>query len=87
MGDDDDERSGPGRKPAVTDEEILGVFLNSSDPVLTATEVADELSMSRRAIFDRLRDLEDQGKLKSKKVGARGAIWWYPGYTNTTKEN
>ena len=65
---------GPGRKPTVSDEEILAVFENAADPVLKAGEVADQLSIGRRAVYDRLRALEEEGVLKSKKTG-RGVLF------------
>lgn len=76
---------GPGRRPRVSDEEILAVFEHADDPVLLASEVAEELSIGRRAVYDRLRKLESEGTLKSKKTGARSSVWWYPGYTDTPK--
>jgi predicted ArsR family transcriptional regulator len=75
---------GPGRPPAVTDDEILTVFETSTDPVLTASEVAEQLPIERRGILTRLADLEEQGFLRSKIVGARSTVWWYPGRTSTT---
>lgn len=75
---------GPGRPPEVTDEEILAVFESEDAPVLTASDVADRLEMGRRGILSRLENLEDNGFLRSKKVGARSTVWWYPGHTSTT---
>ena len=77
---------GPGRKPQVTDEELLNIFRTSTDPVLTATEVAHEVTIGRRAVYDRLRALQDQGDLVGKKVGGRTTVWWLPGYTQTEAE-
>ncbi len=74
---------GPGRKPEVSDEEILAVFKDAEDPVLMAEEVAEELPIGRRAVYDRLRKLESEGILKSKKTGARSSVWWYPSHTET----
>ena len=76
---------GPGRKPQVSDEEILAVFQKANDPVLMAQEVAEELPIGRRAVYDRLRKLESEGTIKSKKTGARSSVWWYPGYTDTSE--
>jgi Mn-dependent DtxR family transcriptional regulator len=70
--------AGPGRKPTVSDEEILEVFQQSSDPVLTTKEVADEIGIGRRGAFERLRDLADEGELEMKKIGETGAVWWSP---------
>lgn len=83
MGDHDGSKRGP--KPRVSDEEILDVFRDTEDPVLIAQEVADHLSINRRGTYDRLKKLEEQGMLHSKKLGGRTTIWWYPGYTSTPK--
>lgn len=74
---------GPGREPTVTDDEILEAFESASDPVLTTVELASELSLGRRGMLDRLKELEAKGVLKSKKAGARSLVWWYPGHTST----
>lgn len=78
-----DDSESPGRPPEVSDKDILEVFTSSTDPVLTATEVADPLSIGRRGILTRLENLESQGLLRSKDVGARSTVWWYPGHTET----
>ncbi|MCD2200800.1 winged helix-turn-helix transcriptional regulator [Halobacterium sp. KA-4] len=75
--------NGPGRPPDVSDKEILQVFEQSGDPVLTASEVADQLDIGRRGLLSRLDQLESEGFLKSKKVGSRSTVWWYPGNTST----
>ncbi|MDY6776467.1 MAG: winged helix-turn-helix domain-containing protein [Halobacteria archaeon] len=77
----DDER--PGRNPSVTDDEILEIFEESDDPVLVASEIAEQLPIGRRAVHKRLKDLEDNGVLESKKVGGRSTVWWYIGHTDT----
>lgn len=68
----------PGRKPSVSDDDILAVFQQASDPVLTTREVADEIDIGHRGTFDRLRKLTDEDTLEMKKVGDSGAVWWYP---------
>lgn len=75
--------NGPGRKPTVSDDEILSVFRKSADPVLTASEVAEEFPIGRRAALKRLRALEDSGKLRSKEAGSGSRVWWFPGHTST----
>lgn len=77
----DESRRGP--KPKVSDEELLAVFEESDDPVLTASEIAEYVSIERRSVYDRLRKLKEAGVLESKKVGGRTTVWWYPGYTET----
>lgn len=68
-----------GRKPRVTDAEILAVFEESSDPVLSTAEVAEQLPIKRRGVLSRLRALEESGDLESKQIGGRNTVWWdYP---------
>ena len=74
---------GPGRKPTVSDDEILAVLRKSSDPVLTATEVAEQLPIGRRAVHKRLRELAEEGVLESKDAGSGSRVWWLPGSTST----
>ena len=69
---------GPGRRPEVTNDEILAVFKKSADPILTTSEVASEFDITHRGVRDRLEKLEDENILKSKKVGARAIVWWDP---------
>lgn len=70
----------PGRKPQVTEEEILEVFREAEEPVLTAPEVAAGLSIGRRALHNRLKQLEEKDQLVSKQAG-RSTVWWSPTYT------
>ena len=68
----------PGRRPTVSDDDILSVFEQASDPVLTTQEVASEIDIGHRGTYDRLKKLADEDLLKMKKVGDSGAVWWYP---------
>lgn len=68
----------PGRSPEITDEEILDVFRNASDPVLTTSEIAGEFDITHRGVRDRLDKLTEEGTLESKDVGARAKVWWVP---------
>jgi hypothetical protein len=65
-----------GRKPRVTDEEILDVLRDHPDPVLSTAEVADELTIKRRGTLNRLRELEEEGAVVSKQIGGRNTVWW-----------
>lgn len=78
----DESKRGP--KPQVSDDELLMVFEESADPVLTASEVAEHVSIQRRSVYDRLQKLQKSGELQSKKVGGRTTVWWYPGHTDTS---
>lgn len=48
---------------------------------LTAPELADELGCARRTAYEKLQALTERGDLATKKVGARGRVWWRPGAT------
>jgi hypothetical protein len=70
--------STPGRKPRVTDSELLAVFEQTDDPVLSTAEVADAVPIKRRGTLNRLQRLADEGELASKQVGGRNTVWWHP---------
>ena len=65
-----------GRKPRVTDADLVDVFRSTTDPVLSTAEVADAVPIKRRGTLNRLRDLEDAGRLASKQIGGRNTVWW-----------
>ena len=59
----------------VTLDSILGVFENAAVPVLTATEVAEELDCSRPSAYNKLEELTERGELHKKTVGARAVVY------------
>jgi len=61
-------------------EAVLSVFESRSDPArpLTANDVMEALDCSRRTAHDKLNALVDDGVLATRKVGARGRVWWIP---------
>jgi len=65
----------PGRKPTVSDEEILREFVIRPDPAHHATEFVDELELSRQGVAERFDVLESKGCLGTKKIANR-RIWW-----------
>jgi len=60
----------------VSDENLLDAFRESEKPVLTATMVAEEVSIGRKAVLERLRELENEGVVERMEVGARAVVWW-----------
>lgn len=71
------DRDGGGRyASSVTDADILKILERTSTPVMTATEIADELPIGRSAVRKRLVDLHEQGVVQRKSVGARSVVWW-----------
>lgn len=59
----------------ITDEKLLNIFEDSEDPYLTASEIADELSVTRQAVHNRLQDLHERDVIDRKKTG-RTVGWW-----------
>lgn len=70
------EETKPGPTPRISDEEILAVFQDTEDPVLSTAEVTERIPLKRRATYNRLRSLADGGRLKSKQIGGRNTVWW-----------
>lgn len=65
-----------GRKPTISDEEILVVFFRSDDPVLTTAEVRDAIGFSTSdGTIKRLKELENTGRLGHKQPGNE-SLWW-----------
>jgi len=64
-----------GRKRTVSDEEILEILLGSDDPFLTTTEVAEVLDFSQPGALKRLRQLEEEEYVGTKKAG-NSNTWW-----------
>ena len=63
-------------EPEVSDDVLLKVFHESEKPVLTAKQVAGQVSIGRKAVLERLRELESRGVVKRMEVGARAVVWW-----------
>jgi CTP-dependent riboflavin kinase len=65
-----------GRKPTVSDEEILAYIAESYAPVVGASEVADEFDYSTiKGARKRLKQMQEKGYLDNKKLG-QVAAWW-----------
>lgn len=62
---------------AVTFGEVLSVFESAApgEP-LTSVEVSEAVGCTRRTAYNRLQSLESRGDVRTKKVGARGRVWW-----------
>jgi predicted ArsR family transcriptional regulator len=61
-------------------EWVLELFENREDQArpLTASDIMDELGCSRRTAHNKLGELVDRGDLETRKVGAKGRVWWVP---------
>lgn len=65
-----------GRKPSVPNSEVLHLIKVAPAPVVTATELNENLDMTRQGANSRLNALEEEGYLRSKKVGAAARVYW-----------
>ncbi|ADJ17249.1 hypothetical protein [Halalkalicoccus jeotgali] len=72
--------SNAGRKPRVTDDELIDTIRQLTDTneniVVTTPEITDELPIAQRSVYDRLIKLNDEERVQKKKVGARAIVWW-----------
>jgi predicted ArsR family transcriptional regulator len=75
MEDTGDPTDSGGRKPVVSDTQLLRLFAEEDDPVVSAPELAERLPISKTGVYKRLRDLDERGLIDSKKIG-QGKAWW-----------
>lgn len=78
---DDRDRNGAGRfDDGIDPETALEVFERLEDTArpLTAADVADELGIARRTAHNKLNRLVDRDAVDTRKVGARGRVYWVP---------
>lgn len=64
-----------GRPPDTSDREILALFEEAEEPVLSTNDIAEELSYSLQGTISRLTTLAEEGLLHSKDIGNAKA-WW-----------
>lgn len=70
------ERGDSGRyTETVTLDDVLGVFDAVAGPVVTSGDVAETLDCSRETARRKLRTLEEQGHVASRKTAGR-VVWW-----------
>lgn len=63
----------------MTDSEILNFMRTHEDPVVTATEIAEEFSVTNGAVRYRLEKLERVGKVRPKEAGSSAVVWYITG--------
>lgn len=70
------EREDTGRyTETVTPDDVIGVFEAVEGPVVTSSDVAEALDCSRETARRKLRTLEEQGRVASRKTAGR-VVWW-----------
>jgi DNA-binding transcriptional ArsR family regulator len=79
--DADRPRSDAGRyDDRIDPDTVLDVFDARADQArpLTAGDVVEEMGIARRTAHNKLNALVERGVLETRKVGARGRVWWIP---------
>jgi len=67
--------------PRVSDEEILDVIRGSEYPFLGTREISNELPIKKNGTLQRLKELEGDGQVCSRKI-ATVLVWWIPDDTS-----
>jgi hypothetical protein len=60
----------------VTPERVLAAMRDADAPVVTAGDVAEELGCTSEAVTKKLKELQKQGRVARRQVGARAVVWW-----------
>jgi hypothetical protein len=77
----DRDRNDQGRfDDGIAPETVLDVFDAREDRAepITASDVVDELGIARRTAHNKLNRLVERDTLATRKIGARGRVWWIP---------
>lgn len=59
-----------------TDGAVLDAVRGVAPAPATANDVADALDCTRKAAWQRLTALHDEGRVERRKVGGRAVVWW-----------
>ena len=63
----------------MTDSEIINFIRHIDDPVVTASDIAEEFDVSNQAVNHRLGQLAEEDKVVRKDVGASAVVWYLRG--------
>lgn len=58
-------------------EEVERAMIRHESPVVTTSDLADELDCTSRHVHDQLQLLQRADAVESRKVGARARAWWH----------
>ena len=64
------------RPTSVEDSSILNAFNQSEGPIATVSDISEVIDLHEDSIRNRLKQLEEEGRVTSKQVGARAVVWW-----------
>lgn len=60
----------------ISDVDFLRQMILSPDPIVTSKELVQQFGLTQQAVYSRLRKLEAEDYVDSKKVGSRARVWW-----------
>lgn len=68
------------RAKTVSDDRLLAAMdeVDVPSPVVTVSDLCEVIDLKRDAVRTRLKNLENEGLVESRQVGARAAVWWRP---------
>jgi len=64
-----------GRKGKISDEDILRAIEDHHAPAVGVIDLAEELPVTRQAVYERLSSLHDDGLVEKYKV-SRDTVWY-----------
>lgn len=64
------------RSVTVSDDELIQAGREAESPVFTAKDVAERTNLSIDGVRARLKQMESEGRIDYKNVGARAVVWW-----------
>lgn len=65
-----------GRNKEVSDKQILQAIALHPDPIVTSSEVAESVDMTKQGVNKRLNKLAEDEYVVRKSVGARAVVYW-----------
>jgi transposase-like protein len=65
----------PGRKPTISDDEIIAAIRDHQDPILSTKEVSEQIGIGRDGTLKRLHQLKEEARVDNRMVGDSYA--WY----------
>ena len=68
----------PGPQRKIKRSDVLETMQDRTDPrePWTVKELAKMLDCGESTVYDRLRELKTQGKVRTKQVGSSARVWW-----------
>lgn len=60
----------------ITDDAVLDAVREVAPAPATANDIADALDCTRKAAWEHLTALHDEGRIERRKVGGRAVVWW-----------